>query len=42
MLNELSFPKKKEKNKPKFRMVNLCNGGTKNFVELLEIIHLKI
>ena len=23
-------------------MVNLCNGGTKDFVELWEIIHLKI
>ena len=30
------------KNKSKFRMVNLCNGGTKDFVELWEIIHLKI
>ena len=26
----------------KFRMVNLCNGGTKDFAELWEIIHLKI
>ena len=35
------FPKK-GKNKSKFRMVNLCNGETKDFVELWEIIHLKI
>ena len=30
------------KNKPKFWMVHLRNGGTKDFVELWEIIHLKI
>ena len=35
------FPKK-EKNKSKFRKVNLCDGGIKDFVELREIIHLKI
>ena len=35
------FPKK-GKNKSKFRIVNLCNGGTKDFTELWEIIHLKI
>ena len=35
------FPKK-GKNKSKFHIVNLCNGKTKDFVELLEIIHLKI
>ena len=33
---------KKGKNKSKFQMGNLCNGGTKDFVELWEIIHLKI
>ena len=33
---------KKGKNKSKFWMVNLCNGGTKDFVELREIIYLKI
>ena len=38
LLNKFSFPKK-GKNKSMFRMVNLCNGGTKNFVELWEIIH---
>ena len=25
-----------------FQIVNLCNGGTKDFVELWEIIHLNI
>ena len=41
LLSEFSFPKK-GKNKSRFRMVNWCNGGTKDFVELWEIIHLKI
>ena len=41
MLSEFSFPKK-EKIKPKFQMVNLCNGWTKDFVKLWEIIYLKI
>ena len=36
------FFKKKGKNKAKFCIVNLCNDGTKDFVELSEIIHLKI
>ena len=42
------FPKKREKislsfgkNKSKFWIVNLRNGGTKDFGELWEIIHLK-
>ena len=42
------FPQKREKislsfgkNKSKFWIVNLRNGGTKDFVELWEIIHLK-
>ena len=42
MLSKFSFPKKGNKNKSNFRMVNLCNGGTKDFVELWEIIHLNI
>ena len=42
LLSKFSFPKKGNKNKSNFRMVNLCNGGTKDFVELWEIIHLKI
>ena len=33
---------KRGKNKSKFQMVNLGNGGTKDFVELWEIMHLKI
>ena len=41
LLSKFSFPKK-GKNKSKFRMVNLCNGGTKAFAVLWEIIHLKI
>ena len=32
MLSELSF------SQDKFQMVNICNGGTKDFVELWEII----
>ena len=36
------FSPKREKISLKFRIVNLCNGGTKDFVELWEIIHLKI
>ena len=36
------FSKKREKISLKFRMVNLCNDGTKDSVELWEIIHLKI
>ena len=39
MLSKFSFPKK-EKNNSNFRMVNLCNSGTKDIVELWEIIHL--
>ena len=35
------FPKK-GKNKSKFCIVNLCNGGTKDFAELWEIVYLKI
>ena len=35
------FPKK-EINKSKFRIVNLCNDRTKDLVGLWEIIHLKI
>ena len=35
------FPKK-EKTKSKFRVVNLCNGGTKDFMELWKLLHLKI
>ena len=35
------FPEK-GKNKSKFQIVNLCNGGIKDFVELQEIIQLKI
>ena len=42
MLSEFSFPKKRKKNKSNFGMVNLCNGGMKDFVELWEIIHLNI
>ena len=42
LLSKFSFPKKGNKNKSNFRMVNLCNGGTKDFVELWEIMHLKI
>ena len=34
MLNEFSFPKKEKTN---FRMVNLRNGGTKDFVELWKL-----
>ena len=41
LLSEFSFPKW-EKIKFKFRMINLCNGGTKDFVKLWEILHLKI
>ena len=41
MLNEFSF-RKKGKNKSNSRMVNLSNGGTKDFVKLWEIIHLNI
>ena len=33
---------KSGKNKSKFQMVNLGNGGTKDFEELWEIMHLKI
>ena len=38
MLSEFSFPKKRKQNKSNFQMVNLCNGRTKDFVELWEII----
>ena len=41
LLSTFSFPKK-EINKSTLRRVNLCNGGTKDFVKLWEIIHLKI
>ena len=41
MSSKFNFPKK-GKNKSNFRMVNLCNGRTKDFVELWEIIHLNI
>ena len=41
LLSEFSFPKKWGK-KSKFQMVNLGNGETKDFVELWEIMHLKI
>ena len=41
MLSQFSFPKKGERIKSKFPTVNLCNGGTKDFVELWEIINLK-
>ena len=37
MLSKFSFPKKGNKNKSNFRLVNLCNGGTKDFVELWKI-----
>ena len=39
LLNEFRFPKKR---KNQVSMVNLGNGGTKDFVELWKIIHLKI
>ena len=42
MLSGFSFLKKGKRIKSKFRMVNLCNGGTKDFAELWEIKHLKI
>ena len=37
MSSEFSSPKKWKES-----MVSLCNGGTKDFAELLEIIHFKI
>ena len=37
MLSEFSFPKK-GKNNSDFWIVNLCNSGTKDFVELWEIM----
>ena len=37
LLSEFSFPRK-----GKFWMVNLCNGGSKDFLELRENKHLKI
>ena len=37
----MNLVSQKGKNKSNFWMVNLCNGGTKDFVELWEIIHLK-
>ena len=40
MLSKFSFLKKGNKNKSNFWMANLCNGGTKDFVELWKIIHL--
>ena len=42
LLSEFSFPKKRKQNKSNFRMVNLCNSGTKDFVELWKIIHWNI
>ena len=39
LLSEFSFPKQKKK---LFQMVNLGNCRTKDFVELWEIMHLKI
>ena len=42
MLSKFSFPKKGKELSLKFQMVNLCNGGTKDFAELWEITHLKI
>ena len=41
MLGEFSFPKK-GKNNSNYRMVNSGNIGTKDFLELWEIIHLNI
>ena len=41
LLSKFCFPKKGKK-KFKFQMVNLGNGETKDFVELWEIMHLKI
>ena len=41
LLHEFSLPKEGE-NKSKFRMVNLCHGETKGFVELWETTHFKI
>ena len=38
MLSEFSFAKQRKQNKSNFRMVNLCEDGTKDFVELWEII----
>ena len=40
VLSKFSFPEKGNKNKSNFRLVNVCNGGTKDFVELWKIIHL--
>ena len=40
MLSKFSFPKKGNKSKSNFQMANLCNGGTKDFVELQKIVHL--
>ena len=40
MLSKFSFPKNGNENKSNFGMENLCNGGTKDFVELWKIIHL--
>ena len=41
LLSKLSF-RKEGKNNSNFWMVNLCNGGAKEFLELWEIIHLNI
>ena len=41
LLSKFRFPKKGKK-KFEFQMVNLGNGETKDFVELQEIMHLKI
>ena len=41
-VKQIYFSKRGKRIKSKFLMVNLCNGGTKDFVELWGIIHLKI
>ena len=38
----LASQKKRRQNKSNFWIVNLCNSGTKDFVELWKIIHLNI
>ena len=42
MLSEFSIPRKRKEIKSNFQMVNLRNGGTKDFSELFEMIHLNI
>ena len=41
LISKFSFPKI-EKSKSKFRMINLCNDGTKDFMEIWEVIHLNL